>query len=152
MPDSNYPYGDTARALEQMGWLKAQMDQAATKTDLAEFRAEIKDFLRGELDRRDKTMLSKVSAAFKQAMPGTQALVDARINERLQEKEDEFARKLKRLGMRIGETGEIEYIVHPAKKAVRRNLAYIVIAGLAATIANPDLAFSVGRFLYSIVN
>lgn len=151
MADGQYPYGDLPRALEQLGWLKAQQDLGATKEDLANARADLKDFIRDEADRRDERMLKKLTEAFEHAIPGTQAMVDARIKTKLDEKDKEFVAKLQKRGLKIGETGEIEHIVHPVVKIVKRNMAYVGGMVVVATIVNPQMTYSAARMLWEFI-
>ena len=147
----SYPYNETARALEQMGWMKAQMALSATKEDLANMRGDLKEFFRDEADKRDKQMLGHLTEAFKQAMPGTEAMVDKRIQSKLDEKQTEFEAKLKKKGLRIGESGEVENIVHPVVRIVKQNMAYVGIIVVVATIVNPQMTYSAARMLWEFI-
>ena len=151
MADGGYPYGDLPRALEQMGWLKAQMELSATKEDLANMRGDLKEFIRDDAEKRDKAMLGHLTEAFKLAMPGTQAMVDDRIQSQLADKQSEFEAKLKKKGLRIGETGDVEHMVNPVVKLVRKNMAYVGVMVVAATIVNPNLTYSAARMLWEFI-
>lgn len=154
-----YPFGDLPKAFEQLGWLKAQMDAFATKEDMANLRGEIKDLIRNELDMRDKArriddekrdraMLEKLEKAFEHAMPGTQKLVDEQIKKRDAEKDTEFKAKLKKKGMKLDETGEVVHIVHPVKTMIKRNLTYVSLVVIVATMVNPAMTYSAARMLW----
>lgn len=158
-----YPYGDTARALEQMGWLKAQMDNCASKEDIARLEGRFAQLvrkeldardsaLRGEADQRDQKMIERLTDAFRQAMPGTQAMVDQRIQSKMEEKQLEFEAKLKKKGLKIGDTGEVEHMVHPIVRHVKRNFAYVGIAVVASAVVNPQLTYSAARMLWEFIS
>lgn len=159
---SDYPYGDTARALEQMGWLKAQIDNCATKEDIARLEGRFAELmrqqldardrtLRGEADQRDNKMIERLTEAFQHAMPGTQAMVDQRIQKKLDDQQKAFEAKLKKQGMRLGDTGEVEHIVHPVVRHVKRNFAYVGIAVVASAVVNPQLTYSAARMLWEFI-
>ena len=148
---NDYPYSDVARALEQLGWMKAQQDIGATKEDMAVLRADLKEFIRQEADRRDVAMLGKLTEAFENAMPGTQSMVDARIQSKLDQKDKEFRAKLALKGLKIGDTGDVEHMVNPVVKLVRKNMAYVGVMVVAATIVNPNLTYSAARMLWEFI-
>ena len=147
-----YPFNDTARALEQMGWLKAQMDNCATKEDIARMEKRLEDFIRSRDKERGDELMSKLDRAFEQGIPGTRQLVAEEIDNVKRREREDLEAKLKRRGLKLNESDEIVPITHPAVRIVKQNL--MVLAGMIfiTALLKPEYLYSAARFIWSIIN
>jgi len=69
-----YPYGDVARALEQLGWMKAEITNHATRADLVQALSDQREFVRNELRAHEQRIEESIRRAFEHAAPGTERL------------------------------------------------------------------------------
>jgi hypothetical protein len=157
VPDTSYPFNDTARALEQLGWLKSQLDHCATKEDLREAQHDIIITIRDMMDKREamareeaeRTQMrykEDLNEAFRAAVPGTEKLVEVKMKDILAQNEEDFQKKLERSGYIENADGSIAPKVHIVRRLAVRYSNYLFFGATIAAFANPDKAWTVARW------
>lgn len=133
--DGGYPFGDLGKLFEQNGWMKAELQQKATKADLVQLEASLKDYARELEDKR----IASMKAALTEWWLHEEPRMLAKMREAIEDDRKEQARRREQVlaeqGMELGPDGKAKSKINPVVSTVKQNwiVLPVVLAVLALT-------------------
>lgn len=137
-----YPFGNTARALEQTGYLKAEVDHlrkdAVTKVDLERHKSEIMAFIRDIEDQRIRKTEEALDNWWRHKETARDAAISKAIEADRAKRQAERLKLLDEQGLEIGPDGKIKSKVNPVRSFFNKNWFVLIGVAIAVGIAQPD--------------
>lgn len=147
MADGGYPYGDVAKALEQTGWLKSEIERKVNKEDVITLEARLKDFSRKLEEERLKQTNSALTNWWAHEKPEIAKMIRLAIKEDRAEREEIRKQVLAEQGLEVGPDGKVKSKVNPVKSFIQNNWFVVVVGVVVIIITNPNMAFDGARWL-----
>lgn len=142
MGANEYPFGDMSRALEQLGWVKADIDrlkaEALKREDLLRQEAELKDFIREIEDQRIKKTEAALDNWWRHKEVELGNVITEAIRVDREKREAERAKLLDEQGLEVGPDGRIKSKVNPVRAFFVQNWFVLIGVAVATAIAQPD--------------
>lgn len=142
MTDKPYPFGDTARALEQTGYLKAEVDHlrkdAVTKVDLERHKSEMMAFIRDIEDQRIKKTEAALDNWWRHKEASRDTAIAKAIADDRAKRQAERLRLLDEQGLEIGPDGKIKSKINPVRAFFVQNWFVLIGVAVATAIAQPE--------------
>lgn len=145
--DQRYPYGDIAKALEQNGWLKSEIERKVNREDLLQLEISLKRYSEKlEVERLEKTNQS-LTNWWAHEKPEIATMIRTAIKEDRLERNEIRKQVLAEQGLEVGPDGKVKSKVNPIKSFIHNNWFAVLVGVAVIIIANPDMAFDGARWL-----
>lgn len=147
MPGGSYPYGDIAKALEQNGWLKSEIERKVNKEDVLRLETSLKEFSR----KLEKERLEQTERAldnwWAHQMPEIGKMVKKAIKDDRAERDEIRKQVLAEQGLEVGPDGKVKSKINPVKSFIQNNWFTVVVGVGVIVLTNPSMAFDGARWL-----
>ena len=128
-----YAFGDLGKLFEQNGWMKAELEQKATKADLIQLKADLMEYSRELEDRRIEAMKTALTEWWSHEEPVLMNKVRSAIVEDRREQTIKRQEVLAEQGLELGPDGKAKSKVNPVIAFAKRQWTLVpVVMGMIA--------------------